>query len=73
VPLDIVALVVVLAIAWRYLGSYMTAVYEGRVGYLAWIERPVCRLVAVDPEAEQTWTRYAGALIVFSAMAILFT
>ena len=69
----IVALVVVLAVAWRFLGSYMAAVYEGRVSYLAWLERPVYRVIGVDPEAEQTWPRYAAALVIFSAVAILFT
>jgi potassium-transporting ATPase potassium-binding subunit len=64
---------VVLGIAWRYLGSYMTAVYEGRVRYLAWAERPIYRVIGVDPEVEQTWQRYAAALIIFSAVAILFT
>ena len=69
----IVALVVVLAIAWRYLGSYMAAVFGGRVKYLAWAERPIYRVLGVDPAAEQSWQRYAGSLIIFSGMAILFT
>ena len=37
----IVALLVVLAIAWRFLGSYMAAVFDGRVRWLAAVERPV--------------------------------
>jgi K+-transporting ATPase ATPase A chain len=69
----IVALVVILALAWRYLGAYMANVYEGRVHYLAFIERPIYRTLGVDPEAEQSWQRYAAALIVFSGVAILFT
>ncbi|HYA45657.1 MAG TPA: potassium-transporting ATPase subunit KdpA [Acidimicrobiales bacterium] len=69
----IVALVVVLGLAWRYLGSYMAAVFSGRVRYLVWAERPVYRLLGVDPEAEQSWQRYAASLIVFSGVAILFT
>ena len=69
----LVALVAVLAVAWRYLGSYMEAVFDGRVRYLAWAERPLYRLIAVDPDVEQPWQRYAGAMIVFSGMAILFT
>ena len=36
----IVAMVVLLAIAWRFLGAYMVAVYEGRVHFLGFIERP---------------------------------
>jgi K+-transporting ATPase ATPase A chain len=35
----IVVLLVILALFWRYLGSYMVAVYEGRVHYLGFIER----------------------------------
>ena len=69
----IVALVVALALAWRFLGSYMAAVFEGRVAYLGWLERPIYRILSIDPEAEQPWQRYAGALIVFSGVAILFT
>ena len=69
----IVAVVVLLSLAWRYLGSYMAAVYEGRVTYLGFIERPIYRALGVDPAAEQPWPRYAGALVVFSGVAILFT
>jgi K+-transporting ATPase ATPase A chain len=69
----ILALVAVLAISFRYLGSYMAAVYDGRVRYLAWAERPVYRLLGVDAEAEQTWQRYAASVIVFSGVALLFT
>ncbi|MHB8328661.1 MAG: potassium-transporting ATPase subunit KdpA [Acidimicrobiales bacterium] len=66
-------MVATLAIAWRYLGSYMVAIYEGRVTYLAWLERPIYRALGVDPETEQSWPRYAGALVVFSGVAILVT
>ena len=69
----IVVLVVFLAIAWRFLGSYMVSVYEGRVRWLALIERPIYRVVGVDPESEQSWPRYASSMIVFSAVAILIS
>src|ERR1700722_16611050 len=69
----IVVLVVFLAIAWRFLGSYMVSVYEGRVRWLALIERPIYRVIGVDPESEQSWQRYAGSMIVFSAIAILIS
>ncbi|HET9092531.1 MAG TPA: potassium-transporting ATPase subunit KdpA [Acidimicrobiales bacterium] len=69
--LTLVLLVATLAVAWRYLGSYMAAVYEGRVSFLRWLERPTYRLLGVDPEREQTWQRYAGALVVYSGVAIL--
>ncbi len=69
----IVTLVVALALTWRYLGSYMAAVFEGRVHFLGWAERPVYRLLGTGPEQEQTWTRYAGAMVIFSAVSIVFT
>jgi K+-transporting ATPase ATPase A chain len=51
----------------------MAAVFEGRVHFLKFVERPVYRLLGTSPEQEQTWKRYAGAVIVFSAVSILFT
>ena len=66
----IVALVVVLAIAWRFLGSYMAAVFEGRVRWLALVERPVYRVLGVDEESEQSWQRYASSVIIFSGFAL---
>jgi K+-transporting ATPase ATPase A chain len=71
--LTIVLLVVTLGITWRYLGSYMEAVFNGRVHWLAWLERPTYRLLGTSPEQEQTWKRYAGAMIIFSAVSFLFT
>ncbi len=71
--LTLVALVVALAVAWRFLGSYMAAVFEGRVRWLWWVERPIYRLLGTSPDKEQSWKRYAGALVVFSGMSILLT
>jgi potassium-transporting ATPase potassium-binding subunit len=66
----IVTLVVALGLTWRYLGSYMAAVFDGRVHYLAWIERPIYRTLGTSPEQEQNWKRYAGSLVVFSGVAM---
>jgi potassium-transporting ATPase potassium-binding subunit len=66
----IVAFIVVLAIAWRFLGSYMAAVIERRVRWLAFVERPVYRVIGVDPENGQSWQRYARSLIIFSGFAL---
>ncbi|HEY1762862.1 MAG TPA: potassium-transporting ATPase subunit KdpA [Acidimicrobiales bacterium] len=71
--LTIVLLVVTLGITWRYLGSYMEAVFNGRVHWLGWVERPIYRMLGTSPEQEQTWKRYAGALIVFSFVSLVFT
>ncbi len=71
--LTIITLVIALAIAWRFLGSYMAAVFDGRVHFLAWAERPVYRVLGTSPEQEQSWKRYAGSLIIFSAISMAVT
>jgi potassium-transporting ATPase potassium-binding subunit len=67
----IVAFVVLLAVAWRFLGSYMAAVYQGRVRWLSFVERPIYRACGVDPANEQSWQRYGVSLTAFSAVALL--
>jgi K+-transporting ATPase ATPase A chain len=67
----IVALIVTLGLAWRFLGSYMAAVFEGRVTYLGWLERPFYRLLGTSPDHEQSWKRYAGSTVVFSGVFLL--
>jgi K+-transporting ATPase ATPase A chain len=62
----IVVLIIALGLTWRYLGSYMAAVFDGQVHYLAWAERPFYRLLGTGPDKEQTWKRYAGSAIIFS-------
>ena len=69
----IVALVVLLGIAWRFLGQYMVAVYETRVHFLGFIERPIYAILGTGPDREQTWKRYAQSLIIFSGAAIFAT
>jgi K+-transporting ATPase ATPase A chain len=67
----IVAMIVVLAIAWRFLGAYMVSVYEGRTRWLSYIERPIYKVAGIDPEAEQSWQRYGASLIIFSGVMLL--
>ena len=67
----IVALIAVLAIAWRFLGSYMVSVYEGRAKWLAFVERPIYRVIGVGADSEQSWQRYGASVIVFSGIALL--
>ena len=69
----IVVLIVVLAITWRFLGSYMAAVFDNRVHFLGWAERPVYRALGTSPDREQTWQRYGGSLVVFSGVTLGLT
>jgi potassium-transporting ATPase potassium-binding subunit len=67
----LIVLIVALALVWRFLGSYMAAVFEGRVHWMGWVERPTYRLLGVDENSEQTWKRYATSLVIYSGVAIL--
>jgi len=67
----IVALIVTLGLAWRFIGSYMAAVFDGRVTYLAWLERPFYRMLGTSPDREQSWQRYAGSTVIFSGVFLL--
>jgi K+-transporting ATPase ATPase A chain len=69
----VVTLVIALGLTWRYLGSYMAAVFEGRVHFLGWIERPVYRLLGTGPEQEQNWKRYGASMVIFTTIAMSVT
>ena len=69
----IVTLAVALGLAWRFLGSYMAAVFDGRVHFLAFIERPIYWSLGTSPDREQSWQRYAGSLVIFSGVTLLVT
>src|SRR5580658_814194 len=69
----IVTLTIALGFTWRYLGSYMAAVFDGRIHFLGFIERPAYRLLGTGPDHEQTWKRYAASMIIFSAVTGVFT
>ena len=59
------------------LGLYMYRVFEGESRplerFFGPVERGLYRLCGVDPRAEQTWSQYASALLVFSAFGVLVT
>jgi K+-transporting ATPase ATPase A chain len=69
--LTLLLLVAILALAWRFLGSYMADVYTGKTHWMAWLEGPIYRALGVDPASEQTWKRYATATVVFAAICVL--
>ncbi len=71
--ITLLILFVGLGISWRYLGSYMANVYQGRVRFLHSFEKIIYAILDVDENSEQTWKGYATSLILFSAFGILFT
>jgi K+-transporting ATPase ATPase A chain len=62
----------VLAVA-KPLGVYLVRVYDGSFTWLAAVERLIYRVCGVDPDDDQHWTRYAGGMLLFSAVSMLLT
>ncbi|HEX4163524.1 MAG TPA: potassium-transporting ATPase subunit KdpA [Acidimicrobiales bacterium] len=69
----ILTLVVALGLSWRFLGGYMVGVFEGRIRFLSFIERPIYRLLGTSPDGEQSWKRYAGSVVIFSGLSFAIT
>ncbi|HLK63685.1 MAG TPA: potassium-transporting ATPase subunit KdpA [Bryobacteraceae bacterium] len=67
---------VLLALA-KPLGAYMAKVFNGERTWMHAVVRPVealiYRVCGIDENAEQHWTSYAGAMLVFSLATLLFT
>ena len=55
------------------LGAYLVAVYEGRVRWLAPLERALYAAAGIDPEEDQHWTRYTAGMLLFSLATMLLT
>src|SRR5512133_1949937 len=70
---QIAVFVLAVLLATKPLGLYLVAVYDGRVRWLAPVERMLFRWAGVDPAEDQHWTRYAGAMLLFSAASMLLT
>jgi K+-transporting ATPase ATPase A chain len=63
----------ILLIITKPVGLYMARVFSGEVRFLARLERLIYALLDVKEEDDQPWTRYAGALLVFSLVGLLFS
>lgn len=53
------------------LGAYMAAVYEGRLRFLAPLEKLVYRAGGIDPAKEMSWKTYAIAMLLFNVMGLV--
>ena len=55
------------------MGLYVLKVYDGSFRWLAPVERVIYRVCGVDADEDQHWTRYASAVLLFSAVSLLVT
>lgn len=65
------AFVLLLLISAKPLALYMRRVFQGE--YTSFVERGIYRIARIDPTEDQHWTRYAFALLIFSAVTYFFT
>jgi K+-transporting ATPase ATPase A chain len=57
----------ILLVLARPLGGYMTAVFDGRVGFLRPVERAFYALCGFDERQEQHWLTYGFGMLLFHA------
>ena len=76
----ILQILVFIAVIWalaKPIGGFMAKVFAGERTWLYRILRPVevaiYKLCGIDETAEQRWTGYAGSLLAFSLVSLLFT
>ena len=59
------------------LGAYMARVFSGERTFLHRVFRPleagVYKICGIDEAGEQHWSRYAGSVLIFSLVSLLFT
>jgi potassium-transporting ATPase potassium-binding subunit len=63
-------LIIALALIHRPFGDYMARVLTGSRHLAA--ERIVYRIGGIDPDADQTWSRYLRSVLAFSVVSVLF-
>jgi K+-transporting ATPase ATPase A chain len=64
---------IALLLITKPLGIYVLRVYDGSIGWLRPLERVIYRISGVDADEDQHWTRYAAAMLIFSAASMLLT
>src|ERR1022692_3616426 len=75
--LQIALFFLVLLALTKPLGAYMAKVFTGERTWMHRVLRPVETLIykvcGIDENGEQHWTRYAGGVLLFSVVGLLFT
>ncbi|MFD5885740.1 potassium-transporting ATPase subunit KdpA [Streptomyces sp. NPDC060334] len=68
--LQLLALIAVLALAYRPLGDHMARVYTSEKHYKP--EKWIYKAIGANPNAEMHWPAYLRAVLAFSAVGVLF-
>jgi K+-transporting ATPase ATPase A chain len=75
--LQIMVYFLVIVALTKPMGAYMAKVFAGERTWMHRLLRPleaaVYKICGIDENGEQHWTRYAGGVLVFSVVSLLFT
>lgn len=67
--LQVAAIIAIVVILHVPLGNYMASVYTSTGNWR--VERAIYRIVGVQPDDRQRWTKYLSSLLAFSAVSVL--
>ncbi len=67
--MQVAAIIVVVMILHVPLGDYMARMYSATADWR--VERAIYRIVGVQPDDRQRWTKYLSSLLTFSAVSVL--
>jgi K+-transporting ATPase ATPase A chain len=71
--LQIVIFFLILLALTKPTGTYLAYVFEGKATWLGWLERPLYKVLGVQPDEDQNWKQYAFSLLSFSGVSMLLT
>lgn len=75
--LQLVIFFVLLMLITKPLGSFMAKVFDGERTFMSpivgWLERLIYRVCGIDPNEDMKWTKYAGAMLMFSIVGLVLT
>ena len=66
--IEILLFIAALTALTPLVGGYLARVFRGEVTALGFVERPLYRLLGVDPARGQDWKGYARSVLIFSAL-----
>ncbi len=69
--LQLALYIAIILAATPLLGRYLLHLFEGGIGWLRVIERPVYALAGINPDRQQHWSAYAAALLIFNLAGFL--
>lgn len=69
--LNLVLYLIILILLAIPLGKYIARVFENKIRYWAWLERPLYRWLKTSDTAQQNWRQYALSLMAFNVLGLI--